>query len=42
MKTTKCNELKPTESELKMKICLLILYLNYLNEKLAYVWKDFK
>ena len=26
------NELKPTENELKMKICLLKLYLNHFNE----------
>ena len=32
-KTTKWhNELKPTENELKMKICLLKLYLNHFNE----------
>ena len=27
------NVLKPTESELQMKICLLTLYLNYFHEK---------
>ena len=26
------NELKPIENELKMKICLLTLYLNHFNE----------
>ena len=26
------NELKPTENELKIKICLLTLYLNHINE----------
>ena len=34
------NELKPTENELNMKICLLTLYLNHFNEN--YVWKDVK
>ena len=29
------NELKPTENELKMKICLLTLYLNHFNENNA-------
>ena len=28
------NELKPTENELKMKICLLTLYLNHFNENM--------
>ena len=36
------NVLKPTESELQMKICLLTLYLNYFHEKKAFVWKDVK
>ena len=33
MKTTEWhNELKPTENELKIKICLLTLYSNHVNE----------
>ena len=36
------NELKPTENELKMRICLLTLYLNHFNKNKLMLGRTFK